>query len=101
MKTITTARWNPTVRRRIAAYVAVVAVLPASAACGADVKAPTQDIGRHQVGKDKPAVPGHTRTTRNRYDFRDEVGTAGPAPRRSHTAVRGTRNRMDFRDNGW
>jgi hypothetical protein len=100
MNTIST-RSTHIVRRRVAACVAVAAVLPALAACGADVKAPTQDIGRHQVSKPKHAVPGPTRTTRNRYDFRDEAGTAGPAPRRSHSATRGTRNRMDFRDDGW
>lgn len=83
------------VRRRIAACAAAALILPALAACGADLDPPAQNINRNQVDK-KTQVPGHA--SGNRKDFGDEYGKRA-APKAKPTPKRSL-NRMDFRDDG-
>lgn len=86
------------VRRRVAAGAVVAIVLPAFAACGADIDPPAQNINRgggHTATK--APVPEHT--SGNRYDFGDEYGTrAKPKPTPTPKQERSL-NRMNFRDN--
>jgi hypothetical protein len=82
------------VRRRIAACAAAAIVLPAFAACGADIDPPAQNINRHKV-EPKTTVPDHA--SGNRKDFRDEYGER-EAPKPKPTPKQSL-NRLDFRDN--
>ncbi|WP_299925400.1 hypothetical protein [uncultured Nocardioides sp.] len=87
------------VRRRLAAWAAVAVVLPALAACGADIDPPAQDISRNKAEKtDTVTVPDHT--TGNRLDFGDEYGKAPAKDRRTDPPDERNLNRLDFRDNG-
>ena len=84
------------VRRRIAAGAVAALVLPAFAACGADVDPPAQNISRHKTDK-TTTVPDHA--SGNRKDFGDEYGTK-PAPTSTPSPDGGrSLNRMNFRDN--
>jgi len=83
------------VRRRVAACAAAALVLPALAACGADLDPPAQNISRHKVDK-SATVPDHR--SGNRKDFGDEYGKRA-APKSEPTPKRNL-NRMDFQDNG-
>ena len=74
------------VRRRIAACAVAAVVLPAFAACGADLDPPAQNINRGTVDKDtKAPVPDHA--SGNRKDFGDEYGkrARSPSPRPART----------------
>ncbi|MGF9754395.1 hypothetical protein AAII07_04280 [Microvirga sp. 0TCS3.31] len=82
------------VRRRIAGCAVAAVVLPAFAACGADIDPPAQNINQQKDDK-KSTVPDHS--SGNRYKFDDEYGTRAkpkPAPNQERSL-----NRMDFRDN--
>ena len=83
------------VRRRVAACAAAALVLPALAACGADLDPPAQNISRHKVDKSAP-VPDHASGNRNK--FGDEYGERA-TPKAKPTPERNL-NRLDFRDNG-
>jgi hypothetical protein len=86
------------VRRRIAACAVAALLLPAFAACGADVDPPAQNINRGKVDKDTNApVPEHT--SGNRYEFGDEYGKRAVKKPVTPPEERSL-NRMDFRDNG-
>ena len=85
------------VRRRIAICAAAAVVLPAFAACGADIDPPAQNINRGNVEK-KTTVPDHK--SGNRKDFGDEFGKrAAPKPEPTPDEPRNL-NRLDFQDNG-
>ena len=87
------------VRRRMAACAVAALVLPAFAACGADVDPPAQNINRGTVDKDtKAPVPGYT--SGNRYSFGDEYGTRAPKEPKTEPDQERSLNRKDFRDNG-
>jgi hypothetical protein len=83
------------VRRRIAVCAVAAVVLPAFAACGADIDPPAQNINQQKDGK-KSTVPDHS--SGNRKDFGDEYGKSKPKPTPSPDGGRSL-NRMDFRDN--
>lgn len=86
------------VRRRIAGCAVAALLLPAFAACGADVDPPAQNINRGKVDKDTSApVPEHT--SGNRYEFGDEYGKRSAKKHVTPPEERSL-NRMDFRDNG-
>jgi hypothetical protein len=86
------------VRRRMAACAVAALVLPAFAACGADVDPPAQNINRGTVDKDtKAPVPDHT--SGNRYSFGDEYGTRAPKKPKVEPDQERSLNRKDFRDN--
>lgn len=91
---------NITIRRRIATFAVAAIVIPAFGACGTEISAPAQDIAGSKVQKQDRTVPMPTRTTHNRYSFKDEYGTAKVQERKAQPAGSGTRNRMDFRDDG-
>jgi hypothetical protein len=85
-------------RCRIAAIAIAAITAPAFAACGAEISAPAQEIGRNQDRDSHRAVPAPERTTGNRWDFDDEYGKAKVPARKSQPAGSGTRNRMNFED---
>lgn len=87
------------VRRRIAACAVAAVVLPAFAACGADLDPPAQNINRGKVDKDTSA-PGPKYTSGNRLDFGDEYGKRKAKPNKTVPDEKRSLNRMDFRDNG-
>ena len=90
---------NTTIRRAIATTAAAAAMF-SIAACGTEIQAPANDIGRHQRQTEKaPAQP--PRTSIPRGSFGDEYGQARARQHRSTPAGSGTRNRMDFRDRGF
>ena len=75
-------------------------VLPAFAACGADLDPPAQNINRGTGDKDTKA-PAPEHTSGNRNDFGDEYGKrATTKPRRPVRTKERSLNRMNFRDNG-
>lgn len=87
------------VRRRMAACAVAAIVLPAFAACGADIDPPAQNINRGTVDKDtKAPVPEHT--SGNRYDFGDEYGKRAVKKHSTTPDQERSLNRMNFRDNG-
>lgn len=88
------------VRRRLAACAAAAVVLPALAACGADLDPPAQDISREKVEKktDKSTVPGHT--SGNRFEFDDEYGKRAVKKHQADPPEERNLARLDFRDNG-
>ena len=87
------------VRRRIAACAVAAIVLPAFAACGADIDPPAQNINRGKVDKDTSApVPKHT--SGNRMDFGDEYGKREAKPDKTVPDEGRRLNRMNFGDNG-
>jgi hypothetical protein len=92
---------NPhAIRRRLAACAAAAVVLPALAACGADLDPPAQDISRDKVEKktDTPSGPGYT--SGNRYQFDDEYGKRATKKHKADPPDERSLNRLDFRDNG-
>jgi hypothetical protein len=91
---------NSTTTRRAVATIAAAAVMFSAAACGTEIQAPTNDIGRHQRETDK-APSQAPRTTIQRGSFGDEYGQARARKHHSTPAGSGTRNRMDFRDRGF
>lgn len=92
---------NPhAIRRRLAACAAAVVVLPALAACGADLDPPAQDISREKVEKKTDTATGPKHDSGNRLDFGDEYGKR-PAEDRTTDPPEGRNlNRLDFRDDG-
>jgi hypothetical protein len=87
------------VRRRLAACVVAAVVLPALAACGADLDPPAQDLSRTKVEKtDTAVVPKHD--SGNRLDFDDEYGKRPAQDRKADAPEEANLNRLDFRDNG-
>lgn len=89
---------NSTVRRRIAAIGVVAIVLPAFAACSAEVSPPQQNIGQDKAEKKDRTTPGAEHTSPNRSDFGDEYGKAKLREKKARPAGSGTRNRLDFGD---
>ena len=87
------------VRRRLAACAAAAVVLPAFAACSADIDPPAQNINRDKVQKpDTATVPKHD--SGNRLDFGDEYGKRPAGKRKADPPAERNLNRLDFRDNG-
>jgi hypothetical protein len=87
------------VRRRLAACAVAAVVLPAFAACGADIDPPAQDISRNKVEKtDTAVVPKHD--SGNRLDFGDEYGKRPAEDRKADPPEERNLNRLDFGDNG-
>lgn len=87
------------VRRRMAACAVAAVVLPAFAACGADLDPPAQNINRG-TGDKATKAPAPDHASGNRKNFGDEYGTrAKPKPTPSPDEGRSLK-RMNFRDNG-
>lgn len=91
---------NSTTIRRAIATTAAAAAMFSMAACGSEIQAPTNDIGRHQRETDKAPAQA-PRTSIPRGDFGDEYGQARARKHHTTPAGSGTRNRMDFRDRGF
>ena len=88
---------STTIRKAIAASAAAAAIF-SMAACGSEIQAPTNDIGKSQ--QQQAPKQGH-RTSIPRGSFNDEYGQAKNRQHPSTPAGSGTRNRMDFRDRGF
>ena len=84
------------VRRRIAACAVAAVVLPAFAACGADIDPPAQNINRQQGRQEVPPSPTTPRATART----SVTSTARRKPKPTPSPDGGrSLNRMDFRDN--
>ena len=87
------------VRRRMAACAVAAVVLPAFAACGADLDPPAQNINRG-TGDKATKAPAPDHASGNRKDFGDEYGKREAKPDKTVPDEGRSLNRMNFRDNG-